>query len=65
MPLTAQLVSVSPAGNGPVIEHAYGGVPPLAVIDALYATPTVPFGRVFVRTSAEGAMTMVSFALAV
>ena len=35
VPLTVHPVSVRPAGSAPVIEHAYGVVPPLAVIVAL------------------------------
>ena len=35
-------------------------VPPLASIVALYTTPTVPFGNVFVRASAAGLITIVS-----
>ena len=32
VPLTVQPVSVRPAGNVPVIEQEYGGVPSLAVM---------------------------------
>jgi len=32
VPLTVQPVSVRPAGNVPVIEQEYGGVPSLAMI---------------------------------
>jgi hypothetical protein len=32
VPLTVHPVRVRPAGSAPVIEHAYGVVPPLAVI---------------------------------
>jgi hypothetical protein len=61
VPPTVQPVSVSPAGKVPdVMEQLYGVVPPLASIVALYTTPTVPFGNVFVRTSAAGLITMVS-----
>lgn len=63
VPLTVQPVSVRPAGRVPVMEHEYGAVPSLAVMDALYATPTVPPGRVLVIVNAAGAMTMVSAAL--
>jgi hypothetical protein len=64
VPLTVQPASVSPAGRVPVIEQEYGAVPSLAVIEALYATPTVPFGNVLVMVSAAGAMTIVSLLLA-
>lgn len=35
VPLTVQPARVRPAGSAQVIEHAYGVVPPLAVIVAL------------------------------
>ena len=61
VPLTVQPVSESPAGNVPdVIEQVYGVVPPPASICPLYTIPTVPFGNVFVNTSAAGLITMVS-----
>lgn len=61
VPPTVQPVSERPAGKVPeVIEQLYGVVPPLASIVALYTTPTVPFGNVFVRFSAAGLITMVS-----
>lgn len=63
VPLTVQPVRPRPAGSAPVIEQVYGVVPPLAVMFALYATPTWPFGSVFVRLNCEGAITIVSFAL--
>ena len=63
VPLTTHPVSERPCGNAPVIKQLYGEVPPLAVIVALYATPTVPFGKVFVIVSALGAITIVSLAL--
>ena len=35
--------SATPAGNCPVtIDHVYGGAPPAAASDELYACPTVP-----------------------
>jgi hypothetical protein len=61
LPLTVHPESVSPAGKVPVIEQVYGDVPPVAPISALYGTPTVPLGSVFVSVSAAGAITMVSF----
>jgi hypothetical protein len=64
VPLTVQPVRLRPAGNAPVIEHEYGVTPPVAPIIALYGTPTVPFGNVFVRARAAGAIVMVWFALA-
>ena len=64
VPLTVQPLSVRPAGNTPVIEQEYAGVPSLAVIVELYATPTVPQGNVLVIVNAAGAITIVSFALA-
>jgi hypothetical protein len=61
VPLTVQPASVSPAGSVPVVmEQLYGVVPPEAPIGALYRTPTVPSGSVFVSTRAAGLMTMVS-----
>jgi hypothetical protein len=63
VPLTTQPVSESPVGSDPEIEQLYGVVPPVAVIVELYATPTCPFGKVFVMLSAVGAITIVSFAL--
>jgi len=61
VPVTVHPVSVSPAGSVPeLIEQVYGVVPPLASMVALYATPTVPFGSVFVSVRAAGLMTMVS-----
>jgi hypothetical protein len=61
VPPTLHPVSESPAGKVPdVIEQLYGVVPPPASIVALYTTPTVPFGNVFVSTSAAGLITMVS-----
>jgi len=51
----------SPAGR-PVAVKLYGVVPPEAVTVALYAVPTVPFGReVVVSTSPVGAIVMVTF----
>ena len=41
-PLAALMVK--PAGR-PVADHVYGVVPPLALMVALYATPTVPSVR--------------------
>ena len=64
LPLTVQPVRLSPAGNAPVIEHEYGITPPVAPISALYGTPTVPFGNVFVSESAAGAIVIGWFALA-
>ena len=64
VPLTVQPVSVKPAGNAPVIEHEYGVTPPVAPISALYGTPTVPFGRVFVSDSVAGAIVIGSLSLA-
>jgi len=61
VPLTVQPARAKPAGKVPVIEQLYGDAPPVAPIGALYGTPTVPFGSVFVRVRADGAMTMVSF----
>jgi hypothetical protein len=61
VPLTVQPVSVKPAGSVPVIEHEYAGVPSIAVIVELYATPTVPPGSVLVIVNAAGAMVIVSF----
>jgi len=63
VPLTTHPVRERPLGNVPVMEQVYGELPPLAVIVALYATPTVPFGSVLVRFSGLGAITIVSFAL--
>jgi hypothetical protein len=63
VPLTTHPVRLRPSGNVPVIEQLYGEVPPFAVIVELYATPTVPFGSVFVMFRALGAITIVSFAL--
>jgi hypothetical protein len=63
MPLTTHALSDRPAGSVPVIEQAYGDVPPLAVIVELYATPTVPFGRVLVSERGVGEMMIVSLAL--
>jgi hypothetical protein len=63
VPLTTHAASERPAGNAPVIEQLYGEDPPLAVIVAPYATPTMPFGSVFVRFKALGAITIVSLAL--
>ena len=61
VPLTVQPLRVSPAGSVPeLMEQVYGVVPPFASIGALYATPTVPFGKVFVSVSAAGLMTIVS-----
>lgn len=61
VPPTVQPVSERPAGNVPdVIEQLYGVVPPPASMLALYTTPTVPFGNVFVSVSAAGLITMVS-----
>ena len=53
VPLTMQPDSERPAGREPVIEQAYGVVPPAAVIEALYAIPTVPLGRTLVRLRGE------------
>jgi hypothetical protein len=64
VPLIVQPAIERPAGNAPVIEHAYGGVPAAAVMVALYAVPTVPFGSVLVMVNAAGAITIVSFWLA-
>ena len=61
VPLTVQPARAKPGGKVPVIEQLYGDVPPVAPISALYGTPTVPFGSVFVRVRADGAITMVSF----
>jgi hypothetical protein len=33
-------LKINPAGNNPVIDHVYGGVPLFATSEALYATPT-------------------------
>ena len=57
-------VRVRPAGRAPVIEHVYGVIPPVAPICALYGTPTVPSGSVFVSERVAGAIVIVSFALA-
>jgi hypothetical protein len=46
------------------MEHVYGGVPSDAVMVAVYAVPTVPFGSVLVMVNAAGPMTIVSFWLA-
>lgn len=40
-------------------------VPPLAVMVALYAAPTVPLGKVLVSVKGAGEIMMVSFALTV
>ena len=53
VPLTTHPLSESPAGSVPVMEHAYGVVPPVAVMFALYETPTVPLGRTLVSVSGE------------
>lgn len=63
MPLTTHALSDRPAGSVPVIEQACGDVPPLAVIVELYATSTVPFGRVLVSERGVGEMMIVSLAL--
>ena len=63
VPLTVQPINDKPAGSVPVIEHVYGVVPPLAAMVALYATPTWPLGKVFVRLNGTGAITIVSLAL--
>lgn len=42
--------SVKPCGNVPAdAVHAYGGVPPVAVIVPVYAWPTVPAGSAVVE----------------
>ena len=64
VPLTTQPDKESPAGRVPVIEQAYGVVPPAAAMEALYATPTVPFGRTLVMLRGE-MMVMATAALAV
>ena len=50
---------LSPAGRLPeLIDHVYDGLPPVAVIGAEYATPSVPEGNApVVMISGEGAMT--------
>ena len=54
VPETTQAERVSPAGRvPPEIEQLYGVVPPAAVIVELYATPTVPLGRMLVIESGE------------
>ena len=53
VPLTTQPDNDSPAGRDPVIVQEYGAVPPAAVMEALYATPTVPLGRTFARLKGE------------
>ena len=42
VPVTAPVVAfrTKPAGNDPVVENEYGGVPPVAASNELYATPT-------------------------
>ena len=46
VPLTVQPVSVRPAGKVPFVTvQAYGAVPPVMPIVPVYATPTMPFGR--------------------
>ena len=44
VPVTApvEAVRLKPGGSDPVIENAYGGVPPEATNAELYATPTWP-----------------------
>ena len=64
VPLTVQPVRLKPAGNAPVTEHEYGVTPPVAPISALYGTPTVPFGKVFVSDNAAGAIVIGWLALA-
>ena len=60
VPLTVHPVSVRPAGSVPaVILQAYGAVPPVTSITALYGTPTVPLGRVL-NASARPAGLIVS-----
>src|SRR4051794_40264320 len=54
VPLTAHAVRLSPAGRAPVMEQLYGVVPPVAVMLALYATPTVPFGSALPIVNAAG-----------
>jgi hypothetical protein len=61
VPATVQPVNERPAGSVPVMEQEYGAVPSPAVMVELYATPTVPPGRVLVIVNAAGAITMVSF----
>ena len=46
-------LNVSPAGK-PVIDHVYGGEPPVALGDALYAAPASPAGNEFVNTTSAG-----------
>lgn len=60
VPLTIHPVSVRPAGNVPVIEQLYGGVPSAAEMVELYATPTVPFVKVLVIVSVADAIVTVS-----
>jgi hypothetical protein len=57
-----ELFNVSPGGNAPITTlHAYGGVPPVADIWAVYAWPTVPLGRsAFIIVSGVAVMAAVT-----
>ena len=56
----------SPGGNEPaVIENVYGGVPPVAVSEEEYGTPTSPVAVPHVRASGVGGVVMVMLQLAV
>ncbi len=69
VPATMQpaLVSVRPAGNVPaVMVQAYGAVPPVTPMVAVYGTFTVPFGKeVTVILSGIGAAAMMTVSVPV
>ena len=63
-----EALTVRPEGNCPARTlQVYGGVPPVAASVALYATPTVPFGKLVVvmTTSAEAGKTLSAAVLVV
>jgi hypothetical protein len=58
--------SVNPGGSEPlVIENVYGGTPPVATSDELYATPTVPVAVGQTSAGTGAATTMLQLAVAV